>query len=412
MRVEVASSPSGAAPLHATPVMCVLGTRPEAIKMAPVINALKASGWARTIVVSTGQHREMLRQTLAIFDLVPDVDLDVMTPDQSLAQSMSRMLAGLDSVIGFHRPAVVVAQGDTSTVAAAAMTAFYRRVPFAHVEAGLRSGDIDNPFPEEFNRVAVGRVASLHFAPTEAARRNLLLEGAEPANVTVTGNTVIDALLEVSGRRDLPLPFPDNGRRLVLATLHRRENHGAPLQDICRALQRLHDALPDIEVVFPVHPNPAVREPVLLALGGLPRVRLLAPLPYDGLVSVLRRAVLVLTDSGGLQEEAPALGKPVLVCRLTTERPEAEAAGAARLVGTDADTVFAAAHMLLTEPDAYAAMARPMFPYGDGHAAARIAAILRERFDAWRDLPASLSPEIGELLGQAGLGRSIAAEAV
>jgi UDP-N-acetylglucosamine 2-epimerase (non-hydrolysing) len=409
MRIEVASSPSGAAVLEGMPVMCVLGTRPEAIKMAPVIGALRASGWARTILVSTGQHREMLRQTLSIFGLVPDVDLEIMAQDQSLAQSMARMLAGLDPVIAFHRPAVVVAQGDTSTVAAAAMTAFYRRVPFAHVEAGLRSGDIENPFPEEFNRVAVGRIASLHFAPTEAARANLLLEGVDPANVTVTGNTVIDALLDVSSRRDLPLPFAETGRRLVLATLHRRENHGVPLRDVCRALRRLHDALPDIEVVFPVHPNPAVRTAVALALGGLPRVRLLAPLPYDGLVSVLRRAVLVLTDSGGLQEEAPALGKPVLVCRLTTERPEAEAAGAARLVGTDADTVFAAAHRLLTDPDAYAAMARPMFPYGDGHAAARIVAALRERFDGARE--AAVAPELGHLLGQ-DEARSAGVEAV
>jgi UDP-N-acetylglucosamine 2-epimerase (non-hydrolysing) len=382
--------------------MCVLGTRPEAVKMAPVINALRTGGWARTIVVSTGQHREMLRQTLSIFGVVPDVDLDLMTPGQTLAESTARMLASLDPVLALHRPAAVVAQGDTSTVAAAAMAAFYRGVPFAHVEAGLRSGDLGNPFPEEFNRVTVGRIATLHFAPTEAARRNLLREGVEPANVLVTGNTVIDALLDVSGRPDLPLPTPDNGRRLVLVTLHRRENHGAPLLEVCRALRRLHDLLPDVELVFPVHPNPAVCEPVAAALGRLPRVRLLAPLPYDGLVAVLRRATLVLTDSGGLQEEAPALGKPVLVCRSTTERPEAEAAGVARLVGTDAGTVFAEAYRLLTEPEAYAAMARPIFPYGDGRAAFRIAASLRERFH--------VLPAVGQSCGDAP-PRSIAAEA-
>jgi UDP-N-acetylglucosamine 2-epimerase (non-hydrolysing) len=354
-------------------VLCVVGTRPECIKMAPVIAALRATDWCDAVVVSTGQHRELVAQTLGIFGIAPDVDLDLMEPGQTLASLTGRILHRFDPVLTDLAPALVLAQGDTTTVMACAMGAFYRRIPFGHVEAGLRTHDLGNPFPEEFNRRVAGMVAALHFAPTPGARDNLLAEGTDPATVHITGNTVIDALLEVVSRPDLPCAYPlDASRRLVLITSHRRENFGEPLRNICRAVQALVARFPDIEVVYPVHPNPNVCDTVMPMLGGLSRVHLIEPVNYLEVVGLLKRCHFVLTDSGGIQEEAPALGKPVLVMRAETERPEAVAAGVARLVGTDTDRIIEEASRVLEDRDHYQALSRGASPYGDGRAAGRI----------------------------------------
>jgi len=353
-------------------ILCLVGTRPECIKMAPVINALREQPWCRVTVLSTGQHREMTRSVLAAFGIGVDIDLDVMEPNQTLAGLTARVLVKLDPVLEQGAFDLLLVQGDTTSVMAAALSAFYRRVPIGHVEAGLRTGDIRRPFPEELNRVTAGLVTNLHFAPTAAARDHLLCEGKDPASVHVTGNTVIDALLEIS-RQDFPCAYPAEGRRLVLVTAHRRENFGAPLVAICDAIRRLHDAHEDIEFVYPVHPNPNIRGPVHERLGELSRVNLVPPADYVDLVTLMKRATLVLTDSGGIQEEAPALGKPVLVLREETERPEAVAAGVARLVGADAECIVEEAGRLLDDEAAYRDMARGISPYGDGLAAGRIA---------------------------------------
>jgi UDP-N-acetylglucosamine 2-epimerase (non-hydrolysing) len=355
-------------------VACVVGTRPECIKMAPVISALNAAGVCRSLVVATGQHRELVRQTLGIFGIAPDIDLDLMQPSQTLAGLTSRILHSFDQVLASQRPDLVLVQGDTTTVLACAMGAFYRGIPVGHVEAGLRTHDVSSPFPEEFNRRVAGIVSALHFAPTAGAQRNLLAEGVPEERIHLTGNTIIDALLDVAGRPDLVCPYPIHaGRRLLLLTAHRRENHGEPLLNICAAIRSLLDRFPDIEVVYPMHPNPRVREAVLPALGGLDRVHLTEPMDYLALAGVLKACHLVLTDSGGIQEEAPALGKPVLVLRDETERPEALAAGVARLVGTDPARIFAEASRALDDPAHYRALARGASPYGDGQAAGRIA---------------------------------------
>jgi UDP-N-acetylglucosamine 2-epimerase (non-hydrolysing) len=358
-------------------ILVAIGTRPEAIKMAPVVLALRNEPWAEVRILATAQHRQMLDQVLAAFGLVPDIDLDIMRPDQSLPELTARLLLRLDDVLATEAPDVVLAQGDTTTVMTVALAAFYRRIPLGHVEAGLRTGDLGNPFPEEMNRIVAGRLSRWHFAPTAQSRDNLLAEGFDPATVHVTGNTVIDALMQVAGR-ELPLPvsIPD-GKRLVLVTAHRRENFGAPFLQVCRAIRDLADAHPDIHVLYPVHPNPNVSVPAREILGGHPAITLCEPLDYLAFVAAMKRATLVLTDSGGVQEEAPALAKPVLVMRHETERPEAVAEGVVQLVGPDRDAILAAAGRLLTDPAAYAAMAKGTSPYGDGHAAGRIAAILR-----------------------------------
>jgi UDP-N-acetylglucosamine 2-epimerase (non-hydrolysing) len=361
-------------------VLCVVGTRPEAVKMAPVILELRRRGWARVRVLATAQHRQMLDQVLGLFGIAPDVDLDIMRPNQELADLTARLLAGMDDTLEAERPAVVLAQGDTTTVLATALACFYRRIPFGHVEAGLRTGDLDYPFPEEMNRSVASRLARVHFAPTGTARDNLLREGIDPAHIHVTGNTVIDALLQVA-EQDAPLPEGvPAGRRLILVTAHRRENFGEPLRRICRALLTLADRNPDVHVLYPVHPNPNVTEVVRPALGGHPRITLCAPLDYRPFVSAMKKCTLVLSDSGGVQEEAPALGKPVLVLRAETERPEAVEAGVVQLVGTDTDAIVTAAQRLLDDPEAYRAMARGVSPYGDGHASERIADILQALF--------------------------------
>jgi UDP-N-acetylglucosamine 2-epimerase (non-hydrolysing) len=359
-------------------VLCVVGTRPEAVKMAPVVLRLRAEPWARPRVLATAQHRRMLDQVLGLFGIAPDVDLDLMRRDQTLADLTSRMIAALDRALADERPDVVLAQGDTTTVMATALAAFYRRIPFGHVEAGLRTGDLANPFPEEMNRVVASRLARFHFAPTAEARGNLLREGIRDADVHVTGNTVIDALLHVSAG-DAPIgPALDPGRRLILVTAHRRESFGAPLREAFGALRTLADRNADIEVLYPVHLNPNVSGPAHELLGGHPRILLCDPLDYAPFVSAMKRAYLILTDSGGVQEEAPALGKPVLVLRDETERPEAIAAGVVKLVGTDAARIVDEAQRLLDDRAAYAAMARGVSPYGDGHAAERIVRVLRD----------------------------------
>ncbi len=345
--------------------------------MAPVIQALKAAPWARVRVLATAQHRQMLDQVLALFKIEPDLDLDVMRPDQTLPGLTARLMGSLDACLADEMPDALLAQGDTTTVMVSALAAFYRRIPFGHVEAGLRTGDLYNPFPEEMNRVLAGRLARWHFAPTETARHHLLAEGIADESVFVTGNTVIDALLDVAERCESDAPRVTTGKRLVLVTAHRRENFGAPLEEICRAIRTLTDLREDIEVLYPVHPNPNVKDVVHRLLGDHPRIRLCEPLEYLPFVAAMKRAYLILSDSGGVQEEAPALGRPVLVLRRETERPEALAEGVVKLVGSDYDAIVRESLRLLDDADAYRAMARGVSPYGDGHAASRITEILR-----------------------------------
>ena len=352
-------------------ILVVYGTRPEAIKMAPVVRALARPGVFAVTVCATGQHREMLAQVQDLFGLRPDVDLRLMRPDQSLNALAAAALAAVDEVLASAAPDWLLVQGDTTTAMAAALAAFHRGVRVGHVEAGLRTGDLARPFPEEANRRIVDALAAALFAPTGRAAGALLAEGVDPSRIHVVGNTVIDAL------RLLPIdPETVPARPEVLVTVHRRESFGAPLAGIFAALRRLAESFPGVDWIYPVHPNPNVRGPAHEALGGLPNLTLCAPLGYGELVRRLRRCRFVLTDSGGLQEEAPTFGKPVLVLRDTTERPEGIEAGVARLVGTDGERIVAAAAELLTSEAAYAAMARAVNPYGDGRAAERIAAIL------------------------------------
>jgi UDP-N-acetylglucosamine 2-epimerase (non-hydrolysing) len=369
-------------------VLSIIGTRPEAIKMAPVIKALSARSDAfRSTVCATAQHREMLDQVAGLFGIVPDYDLDLMRAGQSPTQVASRILSGMERVLAEDEPDWVLVQGDTTTVMAASVAAFYQGVRVGHVEAGLRTGDKWQPFPEEINRRIAGVVADLHFAPTEKARQNLLDENVAPETVLVTGNTVIDALrwvtslsLTDAARRqvvDAGLGATLNGalddRRWVLVTAHRRENHGEPLEDICLALKDIADRYRGaIRIVYPVHPNPAVMETVHRMLGGVDEILLTPPLEYMPLVHVMKKCHLVLTDSGGIQEEAPGLGKPVLVLRQTTERPEGVDAGTVRLVGTSREDIVRRTCELLDDDDTYRAMATAVNPYGDGHASGRI----------------------------------------
>lgn len=367
--------------------MVVFGTRPEAIKMAPVVAALKATPGLETLVTVTAQHRQMLDQVLDLFGIVPDVDLDLMTPGQQLPGLFAAILQGMSEVFARQRPDLVLVHGDTSTTLAAALAAFYARVPVGHVEAGLRTGNLAAPWPEEANRRLTAPLAALHFAPTSAARDNLLREGIDATQVHVTGNTVVDALLSVAeriasepARADAlaaGFDFLDRDRRLVLVTGHRRENFGAGFEQICLALRDLA-ARGDVQIVYPVHLNPNVQDPVQRLLSGVPGVHLIEPLDYLPFVYLMTRAHLILTDSGGIQEEAPSLGKPVLVLRQTTERPEAVEAGTVRLVGTNRATIVTEASHLLDDPAAHAAMAMAHNPYGDGQAAARIANLVRD----------------------------------
>ena len=361
-------------------IVCVVGTRPEAIKMAPVILALKQAQWAEVRVLATAQHRHLLDQVMQVFDIEPDIDLDIMRPNQALTTLTARLLLDLDDVLLAEKPDAVLAQGDTTTVMTVALACFYHKIPFGHVEAGLRTWDMQNPFPEEMNRVIAGRLAKWHFAPTESSRQNLLREGVSDVDIVVTGNTVIDALLSVVDR-DVELPVKlDPAKRLILVTAHRRENFGEPFERVCRALLTLLERNPDVQVLYPVHPNPNVHETAHRLLGEHPRVVLCDPLDYLPFVAAMKRAYLILSDSGGVQEEAPALGKPVLVLRHETERQEAVQEGVVKLVGTDFDVIVSEAQRLLDDSSAYAEMARGISPYGDGKGAERIVAVLREHF--------------------------------
>ena len=359
-------------------VLTVFGTRPEAIKMAPVIHELQRfSDQIDSKVCVTAQHRDMLDQVLELFDIVPDFDLDVMDYGQTPAQVIRLILERLEPVLHDEKPDWVLVQGDTTTVMVAALLAFLNRIRIGHVEAGLRTGDKYQPFPEEINRKIVDTMADLYFAPTETSRQHLLHEAIDDTHILVTGNTVIDALIDVSNRsydwNVGPLASLPPGRRYVLVTAHRRENFGKPLRNICAALSKLAaDFSDDIHLVYPVHPNPNVHDTVQRLLSGIPNITLLPPLDYLCFVQLLKRSVLVLTDSGGLQEEAPALGIPVLVMRATTERPEAIEAGTACLVGTDRDNIVRAASSLLSDPDKHGQMAKAANPFGDGHAAEKI----------------------------------------
>ncbi|QDV34289.1 non-hydrolyzing UDP-N-acetylglucosamine 2-epimerase [Tautonia plasticadhaerens] len=361
----------------ATTVACVVGTRPEAVKMAPIVRRLRRPGSGfEVLVLSTGQHRELLDRALADFEIRVDDDLALMRPGQDLAALTARCLEGLGGWIGRHRPDLVVAQGDTTSVFAAALACHYRRVPFAHVEAGLRSGRLSEPFPEEANRALTARLADLHFAPTAASRENLLREGIPAGRIRVVGNTVIDALRWIESR-PAPLPFEPPTDRMILMTSHRRENLGDPLRRACRAVRTLLDRDPGLCVVFPVHPSPPVRAIVDRELAGLDRVRRIEPVSYPQFVSLMKASVFILSDSGGVQEEAPALGRPVLVLRDRTERPEGVAMGSCRLVGTDPARIVAEAEAILSGS---APPPHPISPYGDGQAADRIALALAERF--------------------------------
>jgi len=361
-------------------ILCVAGTRPEAIKMAPVILALKQEPWAEVRVLATAQHRQMLDQVMQFFGIAPDIDLNIMRPNQALTTLTARLLLELDTVLLSEKPDVVLAQGDTTTVMSAALACFYHHIPFGHVEAGLRTWDMHNPFPEEVNRVIAGRLARWHFAPTETSRQNLLREGGRDGDIVVTGNTVIDALLIAASREPTLNVALDDSKRLVLVTSHRRENFGEPFRNICSALADLAERNPDIQILYPVHPNPNVRDVAYALLGRCANIILCEPLDYAPFVAAMKKAYFIISDSGGVQEEAPALGKPVLVLRDETERPEVVALGVARLVGSDHERILAAAQSLLDDAAAYAAMARSVFPYGDGHAAARIVNVLREHF--------------------------------
>lgn len=363
-------------------IVCVIGTRPEAIKMAPVIAALRAGHWATCHVVATAQHRGLLDQALDPFGIVPDVDLDLMTEGQAMPELTGRMVPALSAAIAPLRPDAVLAQGDTASVFCAGLAAFYARVPFGHVEAGLRTGDLAQPYPEEGFRQMVARITRWHFAPTVGAARNLEGEGIAAANVHVTGNTGIDALLSILAGAPRPPRTPGQAR--ILLTAHRRESFGAPLAGVFAAVRALADAREDLRFEYPVHPNPNVSGVARAILGGHPRIALLPPLGYGDFTRRMAASDILLTDSGGIQEEAPALGIPVLVLRERTERPEAVDCGSARLVGTDPARITEEVLRLLDDPAHYRAMASGGSPYGDGHAAARIEAILARDLGAAR----------------------------
>ena len=358
-------------------VLVVFGTRPEAIKMAPVVKELcRRPDEFETKVCVTGQHREMLDQMLEVFDIQPDYDLDIMRPNQDLYDVSARILLGMRDVLRTEQPDLVLVHGDTSTSTFAALAAFYQQIPVGHVEAGLRTGNIYSPWPEEMNRQLNGRLCTLHFAPTETARQNLLRENVDNAHIVVTGNTVIDALhwVVASGKTVAPQFGRDESRRMVLITGHRRENFGDGMKHICQAINALAEQFKDVDFVYPIHLNPNIRRAVHDIIdGSRSNVYLLEPLSYLEFVAMMQQSTLILTDSGGIQEEAPAFGKPVLVMRDTTERPEAIEAGTARLVGTDRSTIEQNVVLLLSDPEEYNAMAHATNPFGDGHASERIA---------------------------------------
>lgn len=362
--------------------LCIFGTRPEAIKMAPLVLALAADERFEAKVCVTGQHREMLDQVLGLFSITPDYDLKIMKPGQDLTDVTTAILQGLKAVLTEFKPDIVLVHGDTATTFAASLAAYYQQIPVAHVEAGLRTGNLYSPWPEEGNRKLTGALAKLNFAPTETSQDNLLREGVNPDNIVVTGNTVIDALLDIVKRLDqdpqllaqasAPAAFLDPARKLILVTGHRRESFGDGFERICQALMEVAQQHPEVDIVYPVHLNPNVREPVNRLLNGIGNIYLIAPLDYLPFVHMMTRAHIILTDSGGIQEEAPSLGKPVLVMRDTTERPEAVSAGTVKLVGTSTADIVREMNRLLLDTAAYRDMSYAHNPYGDGNACQRI----------------------------------------
>ena len=361
-------------------IVCTVGTRPEVIKMAPIIQALGRETWADVRILATGQHRELLDDALEVFKLSADLDLNLMRPKQSLAHLTSRMLRAINGVIESEKPDAILVQGDTTTVLCTTLASFYNQVPIGHVEAGLRTGNIFSPFPEEANRALVSRLARWHFCATSQGRDNLIREGIEEQDIYVTGNTVIDALLSVAKEKNsLRVKLGKNERR-ILVTCHRRENFGTPLGEICRAVRTIACQNENVQILFPVHPNPSVRERVYEVLSGIHNVKLTSPLDYRSFVAAMMSSYFIISDSGGVQEEAPALRKPVLVVRNNTERPEAVAEGLVRVVGTNCDEIVAHANSLLTDSTLYKRMARGVSPYGDGCAAGRIVGELRAYF--------------------------------
>lgn len=376
--------------------MIVMGTRPEVTKLGPLALELRRHPEQfRVTLVGTGQHRDLVPQHLKLFGLRLDDDLKVMKPGQTLADIAARTIQRMDGLLSAAAPDVLIVEGDTSAVFGAGLAAFYHRIPVAHVEAGLRSGDLYDPFPEEMNRRLVGALASVHLAPTSRARQNLLKENVAASSIYVTGNTAIDGLLFAVRRASTRPPVPEawlRGRRLLLVTAHRRESWGEGIRSICLALRDLSDRFRDVVIIYAVHPNPRVRAVADEVLAGRERIHLVEPPDYAEFVALMRRAYLILTDSGGIQEEAPSLGKPVLVMRKTTERIEGVEAGCAKLVGTAPQTIIAHASELLTDPRCYAAMARPRNPYGDGRAAGRIRRALAYHFGLVRSRPADFAP--------------------
>lgn len=357
-------------------VMAIFGTRPEAIKMAPVVRELLKHPEIETKVCLTAQHREMLDQVVDLFQLPVDYDLDIMKQGQSLYDITDRVLLGLKEVLEKEKPDLVLVHGDTTTTFSATLAAFYQQIDVGHVEAGLRTGNMYSPFPEEANRRLTSVLIALHFAPTETARQNLLKENQKDDHIFTVGNSVIDALLATVKKdyvfEDKELQEIEEHKRIILVTTHRRENLGEPMRNVYRALRRLVQTVPDTEVVFPVHRNPLVRQAVKEVLDGVPGIHLVDPMEYEPFTNLMARSAIILTDSGGIQEEAPSLGKPVLVLRDTTERPEAVASGTVKLVGTDEDKVYNTAYKLLTDEEAYREMAESINPYGDGHTSERI----------------------------------------
>lgn len=358
-------------------VMLIFGTRPEAIKMCPLVNELKTRKNLETVVCVTGQHREMLQQVLKIFNVVPDYNLDIMKDKQTLFDVTTAILSKIKDVLEKEKPDIVLVHGDTSTTFVAALACFYMQIPVGHVEAGLRTGNILSPFPEEYNRQAVSIISKYNFAPTELARLNLISEGRDENNIYVTGNTAIDAL-KTTVKDDYKNPFLDWAKdsRLIMLTAHRRENLGEPMRNMFNAIKRIVEEFEDVKVIYPIHMNPVVRSIANEVLGNLDRVRIIEPLEVVDFHNFLARSYMILTDSGGIQEEAPSLGKPVLVMRDTTERPEGVEAGTLKLVGTDSDVIYSNFKLLLTSKEAYEAMSKAKNPYGDGTACKQIADIL------------------------------------
>ncbi|NCB42760.1 MAG: UDP-N-acetylglucosamine 2-epimerase (non-hydrolyzing) [Clostridia bacterium] len=367
-------------------IMTVIGTRPEAIKMAPLILALKKEKDIRSILCVTAQHRSMLDQVLTLFEIKPDYDLDIMEPNQTISMITANVLKGMDRVLEIEKPDIVLVHGDTSTTFVTALACFYQQIPVGHVEAGLRTYNKYSPFPEEMNRILTGHIADLHFAPTQRNKENLQKENIDEKNIFITGNTVIDALLEVANK---PYSFEDkvlasldfNKKRVVTVTCHRRENLGEYMGNIFRAIARIAEEFSDVEIVYPVHLNPKVKESASKYLGSIKNVHLIAPLTYQPFVNLMAKSYFVITDSGGMQEEAPALGKPVLVVRKETERPEAVEAGTVKLAGVEEQDLYAMAKKLLTDQKEYERMAKAVNPYGDGKACARIIEILKKALD-------------------------------